>query len=1151
MHEPGITDSSHNNILKIVLIYAVFAGLWILLSDAALLRIFDDPEQLAVAETLKGWLFVALTSLLLYFTLRKLAGRHAGSGVPLRHSGLIAWKRWQFYLFAVTVTLLTLLLRQNIAVSFGERPLLVMFMFPIILSAALGGGGPGLVSTLIAALSVTYFVSPTGNFSIGQAHNLLQLGFLVANGLLVSLLSTMLHLAWRRSESERQNAETSLAEKIRTLQLLNAIAAGSTDAIFAKDLQGRYVLFNRAAEQNVGKPASEVLGRDDTAIMKPEDARLVMADDKRIISENKTITWEHTLSMPNGTRVFRTTQGVLRDTDGKVTGVFGIARDITDLKTTETALRQERDRNQRYLDTVQNIMVALDTEGRITMINHYGCSLLGYAADELIGRNWFACCLPSPEGKEIVYPLFRQVMAGQQSAEYFENAVLCRDGSQRMISWHNTLFTDESGKIVGTLSSGEDITERHRVEDALHAQEATYRSLFENMMNSVVHSRVIFEGDKAVDLLYLSVNPAFAEVTGITAPVVGRRVSEIIPGYCEHNPESLEIFGRVAATGVPTRWEHYLTEIGRWLSFMIYSPASGEIIIVSENITERKKAEAQLLKLAQAVEQSPESITITDLDARTEYVNESFVRNSGYSREDLIGQNPRIHQSGKTPKETYDALWKSLTEGRTWDGELYNKRKDSSEYVVHAIISPIRQADGDITHYVSVEEDITDKKRAESEIRRLAYYDTLTDLPNRALLLDRLGMVLPIVQRQQRHDALLVFNLDRFKNVNDTSGQTVGDALLKAVAARLGHVLREGDVLTRLSGDEFAILLLDLAPLEHAAAHQTMHVSEKIHSSLREPFRINEEQIMLTASIGIALFPGEDSDTPLDILRRANSALHQSKAAGGAQTTLFEHSMDENAKQRFRIERELTLGIPAGQLRLYLQPQVDSSGKMVGAEALVRWQHPELGLIPPGVFIPIAEESDLIIEIGRWVFRQVCKLLTHEALLGRTFRIAVNISPRQFRQPDFVAWVRNELAVSGAEPTHLTFEVTESVVIADIGSVIARMNELSVMGIHFAIDDFGTGYSSLAYLKRLPIHELKIDKIFVQDAPSDPDDAALVETILAVAKHMHLKVVAEGVETAAQADFLNARATVIHQGFLFGKPEPMEAWLEDLKQRGA
>lgn len=562
----------------------------------------------------------------------------------------------------------------------------------------------------------------------------------------------------------------------------------------------------------------------------------------------------------------------------------------------------------------------------------------------------------------------------------------------------------------------------------------------------------------------------------------------------------------------------------------------------------RQAAEIALHKLAQAVEQSPEGMAITNLDANIEYVNEAYLRITGYSREEIIGQKSSMLYSDKTPKSTYDALWTSMAEGKIWQGEFYNKRKDASEFIAHTIVSPIRQPNGCITHYVEIKEDITEKKLAEAEIHRLAYYDTLTGLPNRALLLERMAQILAMNRRVGHHSALISFNIDCFKTVNDAGGQMLGDMLLKAVGERLTHNLREEDVVARIAGDEFGILLTNLALQQHSAAHLALHVSEKIHASLHEPFYLGDECINISVCLGIALFPESNDDSPLDILRRANTSLHHSKTKGSGQTAFFERGLDQIAKQRFNIERELRQAITSGELRVFLQTQVDATGKTVGAEALVRWQHPQRGLIPPSTFIPIAEESNLIIEIDIWVFTEVCRLVAREDMLTYPMRIAINISPRHFRQSNFIDQIKHGLANTGADPMHLTLEITEGVVIDNINDVIAKMSELSLMGIHFSMDDFGTGYSSLSYLKCLPIHEIKIDKTFVQDMTTNANDASLVETILSVAQHMHLRVVAEGVETPEQAVFLNQRGLVIHQGYLFGKPEPAEIWIAGIKE---
>jgi diguanylate cyclase (GGDEF)-like protein/PAS domain S-box-containing protein len=698
---------------------------------------------------------------------------------------------------------------------------------------------------------------------------------------------------------------------------------------------------------------------------------------------------------------------------------------------------------------------------------------------------------------------------------------------------------------LAALSLMEDaVAARARTEEiniALQKSDSLMRGITDNS------STVIFVKDLCGR--YLFVNQMFKTLFHVTEVALLAKTD-----YDIFTPQMADIFVKndqtVAQNGAPIEFEETVQQddgLHYYLSvkFPLRDTAGNIYAIcgISTDITARKVAEAQIRTLSLVVEQSPESIAIVDLDAKIEYVNEAFIRNTGYSRDEVIGQNPRILHSGKTPKSSYDALWKNLTEGKSWLGEFYNKRKDGSEYTEHAIISPIRQPDGRITHYMAIKEDITEKKRAEAQIHRLAFYDTLTGLPNLVLLLERMAQALIKTRRLGYCSALISFNIDRFKNVNDAEGQMVGDNLLKAVGERLIHTLREGDFIARISGDEFAILLSDIAPLQHSAAHLVLQISQKLHTGLNEPFELNGESISLSACHGIAIFPESAEDSPLDILRRANTALHHAKNKGGAQTAFFDDNQEEIAKQRYTIERELHQAIINNELRVYLQRQVDATGMIVGAEALVRWQHPQRGLIPPIAFIPIAEESNLIIELGTWVFKEVCRFLASEEMADSVIRIAVNISPRHFRQPDFVEQIKQGLSMSGADPTHLTLEVTEGMVIDNINDVIAKMNELSLMGIHFSMDDFGTGYSSLSYLKRLPFHELKIDKSFVQDITTDPNDAALVETILSVAMHMHLKVVAEGVETPEQAAFLNQHGTVIHQGYLFGQPEPIENWL--------
>ena len=565
-------------------------------------------------------------------------------------------------------------------------------------------------------------------------------------------------------------------------------------------------------------------------------------------------------------------------------------------------------------------------------------------------------------------------------------------------------------------------------------------------------------------------------------------------------------------------------------------------------------SEASLRKLLRAVEQSPEAIVITDLREDIEYVNEAFVRRTGYARDEVVGQASAHYSSNGLAPAQREGLRTTLARGDSWAGEQVNYRKDGQPLIESVVVAPIRQTDGRVSHFVELKQDITERKRAADEIHRLAHFDSLTSLPNRSTLMERLhalrGRPGRVLSTQH---ALLLLDLDRFTTFNDARGSEMGDRLLCAVALRLSEILPPQDLLVRVAGDEFAVVLHGLGADASLAGRHALAFAEKLQTALLRPLRLegDAQDAQLGASIGITLYPQTSDDGAHDALRRAGTALHRAKQAGGGQAAFFEQGMGEAAEQRFRVERELRHAIGAGELRLHLQSQVDVSGQVTGAEVLVRWQHPRDGLVAPGVFIPVAEESDLIVSLGEWVLAHACALLAQPVFRARRLRLSVNLSARQFRQAGFVGQLRAVLAATGADPRLLTLEVTEGLVIDDFDDAVAKMRALAALGVDMSLDDFGTGYSSLAYLKRLPIQEIKIDRSFVHEAPTNADDGVLVEGILSVARHFGLRVVAEGVETQAQADFLRQRAPdIVYQGYLFGRPEPDAQWLARWTQPG-
>lgn len=440
--------------------------------------------------------------------------------------------------------------------------------------------------------------------------------------------------------------------------------------------------------------------------------------------------------------------------------------------------------------------------------------------------------------------------------------------------------------------------------------------------------------------------------------------------------------------------------------------------------------------------------------------------------------------------------------------------------------------------------DITERKRSELEIARLAFSDGLTGLPNRRLLVDRIVLALANAKRHKKNGAVLFLDLDNFKTVNDARGHATGDALLCQVADRLKSLIREGDTVARLGGDEFVILLSNLADTPEAAAIEALTAAERINMTLSAGYTINGLQYMSTCSIGISIFLGDGQNCD-DVLREADTAMYRAKSEGKHRIALFAQSMQAKVEEQLSLAHALEHAIRDGEMHMVAQAQYDSACNECGCELLLRWTHKTLGLVSPEKFIPVAEETGLILRIGDWVIDQGCRAVARLQAIGIHHTVSVNVSPRQFHQPDFIARVGAMLTTHAVRPGQLILEVTEGLLIGNVEETAIRMRELNKLGILFSIDDFGTGYSSLAYLKKLPLHELKIDKTFVRDMPTDLNDTAIVQLILGMAKHLHLRVVAEGVETNEQRDFLIERGCDSLQGFLLARPVRVETWLEN------
>jgi diguanylate cyclase (GGDEF)-like protein/PAS domain S-box-containing protein len=557
---------------------------------------------------------------------------------------------------------------------------------------------------------------------------------------------------------------------------------------------------------------------------------------------------------------------------------------------------------------------------------------------------------------------------------------------------------------------------------------------------------------------------------------------------------------------------------------------------IRRRLLERRQADAELRIAATAFE-SQEATMVTDAQGVVLRVNRAFTETTGYGPEEIIGKTPKLLHSGRQDAAFYRAMRDSLERTGAWQGEIWNRRKSGEMYPKWLTISAVRDRLGAVTHYIGTDYDVSERKRAEQTINTLAFYDQLTGLPNRALFLDRLKQTTSASARSGSCCALLLIDLDDFKSLNDTRGHEAGDGLLKQVADRLRAFSRDNDTVARLGGDEFVVMLPGLSPNEQEAATATEAVAEKILASLVQPYMLGDAVYHGAASIGAAVHRGQQLSFD-QIMKQAELAMYRAKAAGHNVVRFYDQAMEAAVRHRMELENDLRHAISEEQFLLHYQPQVIGEGRVTGAEALVRWQHPSRGLMAPAAFIPLAEETDLILPLGVWVLRIACRRLALWAARPglADLTISVNVSPSQFRQRDFVDQVLSIVDETGADPRRLKLELTESLLVHDVEAVIEKMDALRAKGIRFSLDDFGTGYSSLSYLKRLPLDQLKIDQSFVREVLSDSNAAAIAKTIVALGQSLGLAVIAEGVETSAERAFLASLGCHAYQGSLFGKP---------------
>ena len=685
----------------------------------------------------------------------------------------------------------------------------------------------------------------------------------------------------------------------------------------------------------------------------------------------------------------------------------------------------------------------------------------------------------------------------------------------------------------------QNILMRERI--ALQAAKRQYEELTERIPVGVYRFRMRRDGGAQFDY----VSSRWCLMNGLEMPTVLRNIEEasalIHPedrGEFERLNQEIRLSPRVFF------WEGRFLIRGetRWMRIESTPTRldNGDIVCdgVQIDITERRQAEEKLRLIAAVIASTRDSVVITDLEPRILAVNPAYTEITGYSEAEMIGQNPRLLQSGRHDRAFYQALWASLRKTGHWQGELWNRRKNGELYPQWVTLSTVRDHRGEPTHYVGVFTDISQIKHAEARLEHLAHYDPLTELPNRLLAQLRLAHALEQAQRRHCKVGVLFIDLDQFKTVNDSLGHLAGDQLLRAIAQRLSERLRQQDTLARLGGDEFLIVLEGLQRPEEAAT-----VAQTLIGLLTRPFTLlsSDQEIYLGASIGISLYP-DDGLSVGELIQHADTTVYQAKAKGRNTYQFYTETLTRAAHERLDMESRLRRGLERGEFLLHYQPLVAvGDGRIIGAEALVRWQPPGEALVPPLRFIPLAEETGLIVALGEWVLRAACTQAQawREAGLPPLL-LAVNLSAQQFQQPGLIEQLRAVLADTGLPATSLELEITESALMQQGQDAVAMLMALKDLGVRLAIDDFGTGYSSLAYLKRFPLDKLKIDQSFVRDIPNDPGDMGITAAIIALARTLRLEALAEGVETAEQLAFLREQGCDTYQGYLFSRPVPAE-----------
>ncbi|MGD0910313.1 MAG: PAS domain S-box protein [Terracidiphilus sp.] len=847
------------------------------------------------------------------------------------------------------------------------------------------------------------------------------------------------------------------------------------------------------------------------------------------------------------------------DSNGLPVRLRGTIQDITARKQAEDALRNSEERYRATFEQVAVGIVHASFDGSFLRCNARFAEITGYSQQEIPGMTLLQ--ITPPEDHPQSESVRQQLASGVGGVTSWEKRYIRKDGSLTWVKVTASVQRDAEGRPLHLIVLVEDINARRRAEErlaasalALKVTEERYRTVFQTCPDAVAISRVN-------DGVILDVNEAFLDSHGFDLEgTIGRKTVElglwVNPSDRQAFVEAVRRDGSIRDLEVLSRRSSGETFWMRLSATLIEIEGSECLFTIARDISESRAAEQKLAAMQEALRTSElryrtsfqlvqDAIDICRMDdGKFLDVNDEFVRITGFSREEVIGRTGPEIGIWANPADRQRLLEELRLNSVCRNLEIPYRTKDGALRWGLLSVSKV-DLDG-VPSILSVTRDITDAKAAQDEIRNLAFYDPLTGLPNRRLFHDRLRQTLTVSSRRGRKQALLFVDLDNFKNLNDTLGHQIGDLLLQEVGSRLRSCVRETDTVARLGGDEFLIMLEDLGQTAEDAASRAEAIANKVLASIEQPYSLVGRECSSSASIGITIF-GDCRETSNEVMQQADIAMYNAKSAGRNTIRFFAPALQTAVFARAALEDELRHGIKANQFVLFYQPQVDCN-RLIGAESLIRWNHPRRGLLLPGEFISLAEDTGLIVPLGNWILESACARIAAWGKSNQATSISVNISARQFRQPGFVQNVISALDCAQASPHRLTLELTESLLLDDVDETIAKMEELRLLGVRFSLDDFGTGYSSLSYLRRLPLDQLKIDRAFVRDLLGDISSSAIAQAVISLGRARGLSIIAEGVETEEQRDRLATLGCHAYQGFLFSRPLPAEeferVWLQ-------